>query len=76
MAKKPDLKKLDTLFDTNNEFTLTDKQYKNRTGARLPENLYYLKNNSALAKKCRKYGFSMSVQEKTVTFKKIEVEGK
>ncbi len=70
MGKHPKLEKLDYLFNTQNEFSLSDSQYEAKTGIRLPKDLNYLLRNSALAKKCNNLGFSIEVQEKIVYFKK------
>lgn len=70
MAKKPNLKNLESLFKTSSEFSLTDAQYEKKTGASLPKNTSYLKNNSALAKKAKEYGYTIEVIEKKVLLKK------
>ena len=41
MAKKPNLKNLESLFKTNDEFSLTDAQYEKKMGATLPKNTSY-----------------------------------
>lgn len=70
MGKHPKLENLDYLFETEDKFFLTDNQYETKTGVRLPKNLNYLLNNSALARKCNVLGFSIKVQEKVVYFEK------
>lgn len=70
MDKHPKLENLDYLFKTKDNFSLTDSQYEAKTGTRLPKNLNYLLNNSALAKRCNNLGYSIEVQEKIVYFTK------
>lgn len=72
MGNHPKLENLDYLFANQNEFSLTDSEYEERTGIRLPKNMNYLLNNSALAKKCENLDFSIKAQEKIVYFKKNE----
>ena len=66
MAKKPKLEALDGLFRSGKNFELTDAQYERKTGAMLPKGKSYLLNQSALARKAAKNGYSISVIEKTV----------
>ena len=68
---KPSFEKLLTLFESGTEFALTETQYLEHTGATLPRNIYYLKNNSALSKKAREYGYFITVKEKTICLKKF-----
>lgn len=70
MPKNPDLTKLEVLFSKGKPFSLTDAQYEAKTGVMLPKKKWYLLNRSALAKECKKNGFKMKVQEKTVYFEK------
>ena len=70
MGKHPKLENLDYLFNTQDNFSLTDSQYESKTGTRLPKNSNYLLNSSALARKCNDLGFSIKVQEKIVYFEK------
>lgn len=70
MSKKPNLIKLESLFSKGKPFSLTDAQYEAKTGAMLPKRKWYLLNQSALANECKKNGFKMRVQEKTVYFEK------
>ena len=41
----PNFEKLIPLLRSNEEFSLTEKQYKEKTGADLPKENYYLKTN-------------------------------
>ena len=67
---RPDLKKIQTLLESNEDFSITEKQYKNSTGASMPKDTYYLKNRSALAKLANEHGFTVEVQERTISLKK------
>lgn len=66
MGKKPNLNKLNYLFDRES-FELTDAKYEKLTGAPMPKDKYYLLNKSALAKKCRELGYKLILQEKLIT---------
>ena len=63
--------KIIPLFEADQEFSLTESQYKQSVGKPLPKNFYYLKNESALAKEARKYGYKIEIKEKTVCLKKV-----
>lgn len=66
----PDLKKIEKILQKGKSFTLTDSQYERKSGAPLPKNKSYLLNRSAIARLGKQYGYSLTVQEKTVTFVK------
>ena len=68
--KKPIFEKLLPLLESGEEFSLTETQYLQKTGATLPKNIYYLKNNSAFSKKAKEYGYDITVKEKTICLKK------
>ena len=70
MGKHPKLENLDDLLDKGKDFSLTDAQYEKKVGIPLPKVIDYLLNRSALARKCREKGYTITVQEKTVFFKK------
>lgn len=59
------------LFKANEEFSLTESQYKKSVGRELPKDTYYLKRKSALAKEAKKHGFCIEIQEKTISLKKV-----
>lgn len=67
---KLNLDRLVSLFEANEEFSLTESQYQKSVGKSLPKDYYYLKNKSALAKEAKKYGYYIEIKEKTVCFKK------
>ena len=52
MGKKPNLNKLNYLFDKES-FELTDAKYEKLTGVPMPKRKSYFKNDSAFAKKCK-----------------------
>lgn len=70
MAKKPNLKLLHKLFEQGRNFSLTEAQYEEKTGARLPKQSSYLLKSSALAKACKENGYSLRLQEKIVFMEK------
>ena len=67
---KPNLSSIESLLSTGNKFALTENQYHKETSATMPKNFYYLKNNSAVAKLAKRYGFKIELQEKTILFEK------
>ena len=70
MSKKPNLKSLVNLFESGEDFELTDAQYEKKTGAPLPKGTYYILNKSASAKEAQKYGYELELIEKKVILKK------
>ena len=68
--KKPIFEKLLPLLESGEDFSLTETQYLQKTGASLPKSIYYLKNNSALSKTAKEYGYYITVTEKTISLKK------
>lgn len=68
--KKPNFDKLLPLFESKEEFSLTELQYKSQTGVALPSSTYYLKKKSALSKLAKKYGYSIAVLERTICLKR------
>lgn len=70
MRNRPKLESLDKYFNKDC-FELTDSKYEKLTGCPLPKDKSYLKNKSALSKKCKELGFVIvEVQEKKVFIKK------
>lgn len=67
---KPNFRGLLPLLESNQEFSLTESQYLKSTGATLPKQTYYLKNNSALSKIAKEYGFIIEVKERTICLKR------
>ena len=70
MSKKPNLTSLVNLFESGEDFELTDNQYEKKTGAPLPKYKYYILNQSALAKEAQKYDYELELIEKKVILKK------
>ncbi len=70
MVRKPKFDKLLPLFETGEDFSLTERQYEKSTGATLPKYFDYLKKKSALANIAKEYGFTVEIQEKTICLKK------
>jgi hypothetical protein len=71
---KPNFEKLIPLITSNENFSVTEQQYQSITGTTMPKDPYYLKNQSALSKFVKKYGYLIEVvpQEKTVSLKRKE----
>ncbi len=67
---RPDLSKVIKMLEAGEDFSLTDKQYLKKTGLSIPKNPRYLISESAVAKEARKNGFSVTLQERTIMFKK------
>ena len=68
--KKPNFEKMLPLLESGNEFSLTEAQYEESTGAVLPKDYYYLRNKSSFAKKAKEYGYAIAVTEKIICLKK------
>ena len=67
--KRPNFEKLLPLLKSGNEFSLTESQYEESTGAALPKDFYYLKSKSSFAKKAKEYGYVIAVCEKIICLK-------
>ena len=68
---RPKVNKLDHLFETNKEFTLSEDDYKRITGEYLPKSgNYYICHRSAIARQAKKFGYTIVVNTKILTFKK------
>lgn len=70
MSNKVDFSKFLPLLESNEEFSITEKQYLKNTGREMPKDTYYLKHTSALSKKAKQYGYSIEVNERTIILKK------
>lgn len=70
MANYIDFSKITPLFEANQDFSLTERQYIKSTGHALPKHTYYLQNGSALSKLAKNYGFIIEVKERTICLKK------
>ena len=68
--KKPKFDKLLPLLRSNEDFSLTESQYEEKTGAPLPKETYYLKQRSAFSNIAKEHGFTITVHERTVIVKK------
>ena len=68
---KPIFDKILNLFDSGQEFSLTEKQYFQQTGSTLPKSTYYLKSRSALSKVAKDHGYYITVTERTISLKRI-----
>lgn len=67
---KPNFDTMVNLLESGQDFSLTEKQYFQHTGATLPKDPYYLKNNSALSKIATEYGYYITVTERTISLKR------
>lgn len=70
MSNKVDFSKFLPLLESNEEFSITEKQYLKNIGKEMPKDTYYLKHSSALSKKAKEYGYSIEVNERTIILKK------
>ena len=66
MSNYLNLSKIKPLLESNQDFSITEKQYLKDTGRTMPKDSSYLKNKSALAKEARKYRYSIEVKERTI----------
>lgn len=72
MGKHPNLEGLNELFASGTDFRFTDEEYRERTGADLPQNNHYIKHNSALANWAKRKGYTITdVQEEPIIRKTV-----
>ena len=69
----PKLGKIEKLLESGEPFSLTNTQYKQKTGLDIPKNRSYLVNSSAVSKLAKEKGFKIVVQELKITFEKETV---
>ncbi len=72
MSKLPKFTELFPLFEANSDFSLTEEQYEQMTGAPLPKETYYLLKKSAVAKRAAEHGFKLVLNKRTISFKKMD----
>lgn len=68
----PNLDKIIELFESGEPFSLTDSQYKQKTGLFIPKDNSYATKKSAVAKRAMEYGYKVTLQERTLSFEKEE----
>lgn len=66
----PKLDKIIELLESGEPFSLTDSQYKRKTGLNIPKNNTYLVKVSAIARKAKKYGYKLVLQERQISFER------
>lgn len=69
---KIDFSKIEEMLKSSIDFSLSEKQYENLTGRKMPKDNYYLIKKSAIAKFADRLGLTIKVHEKTMTFEKKE----
>lgn len=67
-----DFSKIEEMIKSSIDFSLSEKQYENLTGRKMPKNNYYLIKQSAIAKFADGLGLSIKIHEKTITFERKE----
>ena len=70
MSNRIDFSKFLPLLESNEEFSITEKQYLKNTGREIPKDTYYLKSKSAFAKLAKKHGYIIEVKERTICLRK------
>lgn len=71
MARKIDFSKMESLFKSNEEFSITESQYKELTGYDMPKTYDYLKNKSPFSKVAKQYGYYIETGERTVILRRV-----
>lgn len=66
----PKLEKIIELLESGEQFSLTESQYKGKTGLNVPKNNTYTVKKSAVARKAKEYGYKLVLQERTILFEK------
>ena len=67
---RPRLSKIEKMLQAGEEFSLTDKEYKKKTGLFLPKNSTYLEKESAISRLAKQYGFTICVHERKISLEK------
>ena len=67
---KIDFSKIAEMLNSSTDFSLTEKQYYKLTRRNLPKDTSYLLNKSALARFSKEKNLEITVQERTISFKK------
>lgn len=67
---KINFSKLEEMLDSSTSFSLSEKQYEEVTGRKMPKNSSYLVRYSAVAKFAADRGLKIRIQEKTITFER------
>ena len=67
-----DFSKIEEMIKSSIDFSLSEKQYENLTGRKMPKNNYYLIKQSAIAQFADGLGLSIKIHEKTITFERKE----
>lgn len=71
---KIDFSKIEYMLQSSMDFSLSEKQYEKLTGRKMPKDTAYLIQRSALSRFANKLGLRICVQEKTISFEKVENE--
>lgn len=66
----PKLEKIIELLESGEPFSLTNNQYKSKTGLNIPKDNTYLIKKSAIARKAKEYGYKLVLQERQISFEK------
>jgi hypothetical protein len=66
----PKLDDIVKLLESGESFSLTDSQYKKKTGLNIPKSPSYLLKKSAISKAAQQYGYSIKLKERELTFEK------
>lgn len=64
----PKLHKILELLETGEPFSLTDRQYKAKTGLNIPKRI----KDSAVEKRAKAYGYKLVIRERELMFEKEE----
>lgn len=56
MSNKVDFSKFLPLLESNEEFSITEKQYLKNTGREMPKGKHYLKHSSAFSREAKNTG--------------------
>lgn len=66
----PKLEEVIELLELGEPFSLTESQYKVKTGLNIPKNNKYVVEKSAVARKAMEYGYKLKIQERIILFEK------
>jgi len=69
--KPPNLNKIDKMFEKGKNFTLSREKYISLTGADTPQDIYYLRTRSAIARHAKEHGYEIEVIPEKLVFRKV-----
>lgn len=67
----PEMKQIISLLEKGKDFSLDQYQYRKMTGIDIPKSKYYTEKKSAVAKRAKEYGYTLTVIPERLVFSKL-----